>query len=87
MGCEITDKLKELAEREIERMRKYRNKIAHGIPLTPEEYRDFKSIAEKMRKELPVERRGEFDQIMAGILGFIAGLLIGALISELLKGK
>ena len=27
MGCEITDKLKELAEREIERMRKIREKL------------------------------------------------------------
>lgn len=71
-----------ISSEQINRLRTYRNKIAHGIPLKPEEYRDFQSLLKEIRKELPKRQRGEFDWLAAALLGFIAGLIIGSLISK-----
>lgn len=72
---------------EINRLKKYRNKIAHGMPLSEEEMKDFKQIIRKVREELPPNERDDFDSIVIGILGFIGGLLLAALLYELLKGE
>lgn len=67
---------------EIERLRTYRNKIAHQELLTPSEYQDFQFLVQKVKAELPEERRGEFDWVAGAVLGFVAGLIIGSLLSR-----
>ncbi len=76
-----------LSSSDLERMKTYRDKIAHGESLDIKEYRDFKSIAEKMREDLPAEKQDEFDDVMAGLSGFVGGMLVGDLISKRFEKK
>ncbi len=67
---------------EIDKFKAYRNKIVHGVPLTIEEYNDFKSLTEKVKQDLPENRRDDFDLVIAGLLGFILGLTVAALLKK-----
>jgi len=72
-----------ISQDEINRVRAYRNKIAHGDFLSPEETKDMIQLLDKLKDELSTdEQKEEFDTIAAGILGFIGGLLIAALFSD-----
>mgnify|MGYP000274076108 CR=1 FL=1 len=51
-------------------------------PLTYGGYKDFKSLISKIEKELPRDKREEFDALTVAMLGFIVGLLIASLLSE-----
>ncbi len=72
-----------ISEEELARIDRYRDKIAKRKGFTFEEYQDFKFLAKKMSEEFPKEKKEKFDLIMAGLLGFAAGLTFGALLSKL----
>ncbi len=79
---ESTQKKNPLSGSEIERMKIYRNKMGKGEPFSLEEYKEFKSTADKMREELPAKERDDFDKIIAGLSGYIAGLLFSASVKK-----
>lgn len=71
-----------ISTEQIDRLKTYRNKLVHGTPLEPKEYQDFQSLLKEISKELPRRQKGEFDWVVAALLGFIAGLIVGALIEK-----
>lgn len=71
-----------ISTEQINKLKTYRNKLAHGIPLKPEEYQGFQSLLKQISKELPKQQKGEFDWLVGALLGFVAGLIIGSLISK-----
>lgn len=78
----IEKKKNPISTEQIDKLKTYRNKLVHGIPLKPEEYQDFQCLLKEISKELPEQQKGEFDWIAAALLGFVAGLIIGALIKK-----
>lgn len=71
-----------LSLEQINKLKAYRDKLTHGLPLKPDEYRDFQFLVKEISKELPKKEKEEFDWVAAGLLGFIAGLIIGSLIKK-----
>ena len=69
-----------LSVSELEKMKRYRDILSRGEPLSPEEYNEFKYLAGKMREDIQEKKRDAFDAVIAGLLGFAAGVIIGALL-------
>ena len=60
-----------ISAEEKEEFNGYREKAALGEVFTIEEYTDFKSLADKISKELPEDEKEEFDNLISDLLKFI----------------
>lgn len=68
---------------EIERFRSYNGKIREGMPLNYEEYTDYRQLGERIKQQLPKKQRTDFDLLLAGVFGFVAGMALAELIRSL----
>ena len=71
-----------LSPEEIKELRSYINKVRHGEILSPQEFNRLSDITIKMQDDLPTEKKSEFSWLLAGLLGFVLGLILASILSE-----
>jgi len=69
-----------VTRKEMERIFIYRNKISLEEKFTVEEFKDFSYLMRKIRKELPKNKKSDFDWISSGLLNFALAPIIDELI-------
>ena len=72
-----------LSTTEIERFKTYTEDIGRGMSLSYEEYSDYRRLSERIKRELPKRQRTDFELLLAGLLGFAAGMALAELIRSL----
>lgn len=73
---------KAITQEEMERISLYRDKIAYQIGFTIEECKDLRALMKKIRKELPEDKRGDFDWIVPSLLSFASAPIIDEVLSS-----
>jgi len=76
------EKSNPLSSEEIKEVRKYINKIQHGELLSPQEFDRLSDLTAKIQNDLPPEKKSEFNWLLAGLLGFVLGLILASILSE-----
>lgn len=80
LGLLITKEDRAITKEEMERISLYKDKIACQRGFTIEECKDFRSLIEKIRKELPQDKRRDFDWVAPSLLSFASAPIIDDLV-------
>ncbi len=76
LGLLITKEDRAITKQEMERISLYKDKIACQNRFTIEECKDFRSLMKKIRKELPQDKRRDFDWVAPSLLSFASAPMI-----------